>query len=176
LTVDVVELDRPVYDQYEELPDLFLDVPHGNPVRLIVDLERRELTEREEIPYTTAPDFPSIDLRLSEKPYRDLWLLGISTTGRPGRKFFDQLVHCDWQTRSVVGSWQAPPGSYLGGEPVFVPDPSGSGGAVVTQLFDTAKKASSFLLFAAHDVASGPRAVLHLDTPIHLGFHTSFYA
>ena len=176
LTVDVVELDRPVYDQYEELPDLFLDVPHGRPARLTVNLERRELAGCEEIPYTTAPDFPSIDLRLSENPYRDLWLLGISATGRPGRKFFDQLVHCDWQTRSVAGLWQAPPGSYLGGEPVFIHDPTSTGGAVICQLFDTTKKASSFLLFAAHDIAAGPRAVLHLDTPIHLGFHTAFHA
>ena len=174
LTVDVVELDRPVYDQYEELPDLFLDVPEGNPVRLVIDLDRAELVGREEIEYTSAPDFPSIDLRLSEKPYRDLWMLGISTTGRPGRKFFDQVVHCNWQSKSVAGLWQSPAGSYLGGEPVFAPDPSGSGGAVIIQLFDTEKKASAFLLFDAHDVASGPRAVLHLDTPIHLGFHTSF--
>ena len=35
LNVDVLELERPVYDQYQELPDLFTDVREGRPVRLV---------------------------------------------------------------------------------------------------------------------------------------------
>ena len=37
LVIDVVELDRPVYDQYEVIPDLFSEVARGRPVRMRVD-------------------------------------------------------------------------------------------------------------------------------------------
>src|SRR5262249_47085197 len=49
LTVDVVEFERPIYDQYQEVPDLFTDVPAGQPVRFVVDLHTRELMDRREI-------------------------------------------------------------------------------------------------------------------------------
>ena len=92
--------------------------------------------------------------------------------GRPGRKFFDQLVHI-----AIAGSrdvWQAPPGCYLGGEPAFAPGPTGCQGAVICQRFDAAKRQSAFLVFDAFDVAAGPLAVLPLESPLHLGFHAVF--
>lgn len=177
LTVDLLELERPVYDQYQEVPDLFTDVAEGGPVRFVVDLASAggpRLVDHREIGYRRAPDFPSIDPRLAERPYRDFWMLGIAATGRPGRKFFDQLVHCDWQDERVRGTWQAPAGTYLGGEPAFAPDPAGEGGAVICQLFDAERSASAFAVFDSHDVAAGPQAILHLDSPLHLGFHAAF--
>jgi carotenoid cleavage dioxygenase-like enzyme len=89
----VVELERPVYDQYEPVPDMFTTVGPGGPVR------------------------------------------------------------------------------YVGGEPAFAGDPSGPGGAMICQQFDTTKGESSFLIFDAFAVAAGPRAVVRLDSPVHLGFH-----
>ncbi|HKH43508.1 MAG TPA: carotenoid oxygenase family protein [Thermoanaerobaculia bacterium] len=169
LIVDVVELERPVYDQYEPVPAMFTTVGPGGPVRYVVDLKKNEVVERKALTYRSAPDFPAIDPRHFGKPYEDLWMLGISHAGRAGRKFLDQVVHVSWDGREDV--WQAPPGCYLGGEPAFAGDPSGPGGAVICQQLDTSKNESSFLIFDAFDVAAGPRAAVRLDSPVHLGFH-----
>ena len=61
LMVDVIELDRPVYDQYQPLPDLFNEMPAGGPVRLSIDLTKRGLISRNELDYQLSPDFPAID-------------------------------------------------------------------------------------------------------------------
>ena len=175
LIVDVLELDRPVYDQYS-VPDLFPDVAPGRPVRLTVDLRTGTLVDRLEIAYDRAPDFPAIDPELAGRPYEDFWMLGISRTGRPGRKTFDQVVHASWAHPERVDVWQAPPGHYLGGEPAFAPNPAdpADNGAVICQRFDAQRGESAFLVFDAFDVAAGPVAVLPLAEPLHLGFHALF--
>ena len=173
LTIDVVELDRPVYDQYE-LERMFVDVAPGRPVRFVIDLPSGKLLETQEIAYDRAPDFPAIGPDLVGRPYEDLWMLGISRAGQPGRKFFDQVVHLSWAHPDRAEVWQAPPGWYLGGEPAFAPDPSGKGGAVICQRFDATKGESAFLVFDAFDLAAGPRAVIALEAPVHLGFHAFF--
>jgi all-trans-8'-apo-beta-carotenal 15,15'-oxygenase len=175
LIVDVLELDRPVYDQYS-VPDLFTDVASGRPVRLTVDLPTGTLVDRLEIAYDRAPDFPAIDPELAGRPYEDFWMLGISHTGSPGRKTFDQVIHASWAHPGRVDVWQAPPGHYLGGEPAFAPDPAdpANRGAVICQRFDGATGESAFLVFDAFDVAAGPVAVLPLAQPLHLGFHALF--
>jgi all-trans-8'-apo-beta-carotenal 15,15'-oxygenase len=172
LTVDAVELDRPVYDQYM-LDNLFADVGPGRPVRFEIDLPGGALLETREIAYDLAPDFPAIDPGRVGRSYEDLWMLGISKAGRPGRKFFDQVAHLSWAHPERPDVWQAPPGWYLGGEPAFAPNPAG-GGAVICQRFDAEKGESAFLVFDAFDVAAGPLAVLSLDAPVHLGFHAFF--
>ena len=63
LMVDVVEYDRPVYDQYQVLPDLFTEVSEAQPVRFVVDIERRTIIARHEIDYRLAPDFRRIRMR-----------------------------------------------------------------------------------------------------------------
>jgi all-trans-8'-apo-beta-carotenal 15,15'-oxygenase len=173
LFVDVLELDRPVYDQYR-VPDLFETVSPGRPVRFEIDLETGRLAGRTEIAYDLAPDFPAIDPAHAGRPYEDFWMVGISKTRTAGRKTFDQVVHASWAHPDRVEVWQAPPGWYLGGEPAFAPNPAGEGGAVICQRFDAETGESAFLVFDAFDVAAGPVAVLPLDTPVHLGFHASF--
>ena len=172
LIVDVLELDRPVYDQYT-VPTLFENVSPGRPVRLVVDLSTGTLVNRQEIAYDRAPDFPAIDPNRAGRPYEDFWMLGISKTGHPGRKTFDELVHASWAHPDRVEVWTAPPGHYLGGEPAFAPGPEG-GGAVICQRYDAEKNESAFLVFDAFDVAAGPRAELPLASPVHLGFHAVF--
>ena len=174
LTVDVLELDRPIYDQYQQVPDLFTDVCEGQPVRYVVDVKSRKLIERSEIDYRLAPDFPSVaPLRFAES-YHDFWMLGISATGRHGRKFFDQLVHASW-TRRDVHIYQTAAMCYLAGEPIFVGDPEDeAAGVVICQVFDADKVTSAFAIFDAFDVSPGPIALLRLKEPIHLGFHASF--
>ena len=175
LVVDVLELDRPIYDQYQVIPDLFSDVGPGRPVRYIVDLDSGALAGRSQIDYSLAPDFAAVDPRWAQKPYRHFWMLGIGAQGQPGRKFFDQLVRADWQDLEALDIYRAPAGCYLGGEPVFVGDGTERrAGTVICQLFDAEKVLSAFVLFDAFDLSRGPRATLHLKHPVPLGFHTAF--
>src|SRR5262249_14790998 len=129
LIVDVVELDRPVYDQYQEIPDLFTDVGPGRPVRLVLDLDlhpgRGALVERREIAYDRAPDFPAIDPRRFGRAYDDLWLLGISAQGKPGRKFFDQVVPLSWSSPESADLRPAPARRHLRGRAALGRGPRG---------------------------------------------------
>jgi all-trans-8'-apo-beta-carotenal 15,15'-oxygenase len=175
LYVDLIELERPIYDQYQTVPNLFTDVCEGAPVRYVLDMRKQEPAAREEIGYRLAPDFPSIDPRLAARRYDDFWMLGISATGKRGRKFFDQLVHASWSRADAPDVYGAPEMHYLCGEPIFVGDPSDErAGALVCQSFDAREGTSSFLVFDAKRVAAGPIARVLPGAPVHFGFHASF--
>ncbi len=175
LVVDVLELDHPIYDQYQVVPDLFTDVCEGQPARFVIDVEGNELVKTAVIDYPLAPDFPSVVPCQFTRPYRDFWMLGISATGQPGRKFFDQLVHANWSCAKACDVYHAPPLHYLGGEPIFIADPQDEkAGAIICQVFDAQRIVSAFAIFDAYNVARGPIALLGLKEPIHLGFHASF--
>ena len=176
LIVDVIELERPVYDQYQPLPNLFTDVGAGRPVRFALETQSWQLADRIEIDYQLAPDFPSIDQRQSSKDYRDFWMLGISKAGKRGRKFFDQLVHANWNERTVSDIYKAPAGHYLSGEPIFIGDPRDvRSGVVICQSFDAERVESGFAIFDAFNVGRGPVATLRLKHPMPFGFHACFW-
>jgi all-trans-8'-apo-beta-carotenal 15,15'-oxygenase len=173
LNVDVLELERPIYDQYRPLRNLFTEICEGWPARFVVDLNNDELIETAVIPYRLAPDFPTINSSLITQPYDDFWMLGISRTGKHGRKFFDQLVYAKWLRKCTCDVYQMPPRQYLGSEPILINNPEGSG-VVICHVFDAENRSSAFALFDAVRVERGPIALLHLKEPIHLGFHASF--
>ena len=175
LMIDLIEYDRPIYDQYQIVPDLFTEVGKAQPIRFVVDLQSRTCVARHEIDYQQAPDFPSLDPRQVTLPSRDFWMLGIGAVGRAGRKFFNQLVHANWAEETAGDIYQAPPLCYLGGEPVFIGDPHApETGVVLCQVFDAERTASAFALFDAFHVARGPVGLLHLREPIPPLFHASF--
>ena len=175
LVVDVLELDHPIYDQYQVVPDLFSDVCEGRPARFVIDVNNFELVKTAAIDYLSAPDFPSIAPREFTQPYRDFWMLGISATGQRGRKFFDQLAHANWTCARACDVYQAAPMHYLGGEPIFIADPRHEmAGVVICQIFDAARMSSAFAIFDAFSVTAGPIATIRLNGPIHLGFHAVF--
>jgi all-trans-8'-apo-beta-carotenal 15,15'-oxygenase len=175
LTVDVLELDQPIYDQYQAVPNLFTNVCEGQPRRFVIGLNNREVVKTAAIDYLSAPDFPSISPRQLTQPYRDFWMLGISATGRPGRKFFDQLAHANWTCAKACDVYQAKPLHYLGGEPIFIADPAREkAGVVICQIFDAERVSSAFAIFDAFNVAAGPIATIRLSEPISIGFHASF--
>lgn len=175
LTVDVIEHDRTLYDQYQVIPDLFTTVSRGGPVRYVIDLEKNVVVERYEIEYYISPDFPAFDPRYFTKSYNDMWMLGISAAGQEGRKFLDRLARVEWDEMTVRDVYQAPPKHYLGGEPVFIGNPHDENeGLIICQQFDAETRRSAFLLFDAFKVAQGPIATLHLENPLHLGFHACF--
>jgi all-trans-8'-apo-beta-carotenal 15,15'-oxygenase len=173
LNVDVLELERPIYDQYRQVPDLFSEVCKGWPRRFVIDLKNHELLETLEVDYRLAPDFPAINSTLTPHSYDDFWMLGISATGKHGRKFFDELVHVKWPAKCASDVYKVPAKSYLGSEPIFINNDKGAG-VVICHLFDAGNYASSFALFEATRVDRGPIALLRLKEPIHLGFHASF--
>jgi carotenoid cleavage dioxygenase-like enzyme len=173
LNVDVVELEAPVYDQYD-VPRLFPDVRRARPKRYVVDVEAGELAATTTLDYELMCDFPAVDPRLWERDYGDFWVLGISATEEPGRKFFDQVVRCDWR-ENAADVYQAPPRCYLGGEPVFLPDVGDERrGSVICQKFEAESGTSSFLVFDAFDVAGGPVATLELESAVPLLFHACY--
>jgi carotenoid cleavage dioxygenase-like enzyme len=176
VVVDVVEFEKPLYAEYQVIPDLFTDTFRGHPVRMVVDPSAATVVERQDIAYDCSPDFPAHDPNVVGLPYDDFWMLGISKAGRPGRKFFDHVVRVNWPTEQVE-VYTAPKGCYFGGEPCFVPDPSQprAGGVVVCQQFDAERVAASFLVFDAFRIAAGPTATIDLPAPIPLLFHSSFH-
>jgi hypothetical protein len=123
LVVDVVELEEPVYPDYLGLPDMFVDVAPGQPVRRVIDLAAGRVVEERALDYVRACDFPSLHPATPSRAYDDFWLLGITATGQPGRKFFDELVAPEvvgdgvaaatWRRRaastSAASRWSADP-------------------------------------------------------------------
>lgn len=175
LVVDLIELSEPVYDQYD-VPDLFPEVRPAQPVRYVVDPAAGRVVDRQVIEDRRMCDFPAIDPRRAGRDYGDFWVLALSASDQPGRKFFDQVVRFDWRHGGAASVWQAPKFCYLGGEPVMVPDPVAErGGVVICQQFDAQEQRSSMLLFDALDLAAGPVARLRLRHPIPPGFHASFH-
>ncbi len=168
LIVDILELESPVYPEYQPIPDLFATVSPCRPVRYILDLENKSLMERRALDYDRSPDFPAIDTSLTGSEYDEFWMLGISSAGSPGRKFFDQLAHGSWSRGAVDDIYQTEPGFYLGGEPIYVD------GSVIVQRLNTSEKKAEILIFDAARVAAGPIATLPLRHMIHPGFHASF--
>lgn len=179
LTLDILEMDQPVYDQYH-LPDRFFeDARVARPTRYLLHPETFELRQRVVLNDPCMCDFPTTDPRRLSQDYESFWVLGIADSHEPGRKFFNQVVRYSWTAGGRAGLWRAPSGCYLGGEPVFVPDPQApggcqGGGAVICQLFDSDAKESRFLIFDGLNLEAGPRAELTLNQPVHLGFHATF--
>jgi len=176
LVVDFVELEEPTYPDYEVIPDLFTDAGPGWPVRYVIDTASWEVVEKREIDYRFAPDLPTIDPRRATHRSDDHWILGISKTGQPGRKFFDQLAHLSFSESGKADIWQAPEKHYLASEPDFIPEPgNGSAGLVICKIFDAERVHDAYLLFNAYDVAAGPIATLNMKAPVPPRLHGAFY-
>ncbi len=174
LFVDLIELERPIYDQYC-LTDMFVDAPLGQPVRYEIDMSRWCVVGRYSCAYDRSPDFPVTDAYAEGQFYESLWMLGISSAGKLGRKFFDQLVRTQWSYPEKCDCWSCPTGCYLGSEPAFIPNPNRHhGGIVICHVFDAGRNRSCFSLFDSHAIAGGPIARIQLTGAAHLGFHATF--
>lgn len=183
LVVDLLELEEPVYPDYDGLPELFTRVRPAQVVRLRVDPAAGRIVERRAVGAGLAADFPVLDPQLSGKPCDVFWMLAIAETGRPGRKFFDRLQRFDWRAGGVVDQYAPRRLRYLAGEPVFVPEHPGSHGSDRTQAgvvlcpeFDVERRESAFVVLDALNLARGPQARLVLPSPVQLGFHAAFAA
>lgn len=173
LVADLVELDRPVYDQYEVIPDLFRHVAPGRPLRLRLDLGTGAVGERRELAYDRAPDFPVVAAAEAGRPYDRFWMLGISATGSPGRKFFDELVALDWRAHAAE-TFRAPRGTYFASEPVHTAAADGRG-YLTCLMFDAVGARTEAWLFDALAVPAGPLARLRLPHPVPALFHGAWH-
>ena len=183
LVVDLVELDRPIYQDYDGLPDLFVESPLGRTVRYEVDLAAGRLAGRTASPDLGTPDFPTLDRRLATRRADEGWLLRLGHAGEPGRKFFDRLVHVRWDEGRAAGEWVPPAGTLMAGEPAFAPLAGGGtdGGdarrdaVLLAPIWEPARNRSGLALLDPHDVGAGPRVTVWFATRVRLGFH-SFWA
>jgi carotenoid cleavage dioxygenase len=181
LVVDLVELDRPIYEDYHGLPDLFVEAPFGRPVRYEVELGSNRLAGRIACSDLGTPDFPTLDRRRATLRCDEGWLLRISRTGEHGRKFFDRLVHVRWDRGEAVAEWSPPPGTYLAGEPAFAPigpassDTAPGPGVLLAPVWQPERGRSGLALLEPREVAAGPRAMVWFGSRVRLGFH-SFWA
>ncbi|HEU4996803.1 MAG TPA: carotenoid oxygenase family protein [Gemmatimonadaceae bacterium] len=176
LVLDILELERPVYPEYQPMPHLFASAPRCSPVRYVVDLETRRLDQRIRLGYDLNSDFPAIDPKLLSAQYQDFWLLGISATGGSGTKFFDVLGHGSWAAGNVDDQYRMPTGEYLAGEPTFVENPhQPEEGFVIVQHVNTRTGKAAFLIFDAFAVHRGPVIRLPLRHRLHPLFHAGFY-
>jgi hypothetical protein len=140
---------------------------------MLVDLNERRIVERRLIDYNSAPDFPAHRTDLTGYPYDSMWMLGIGAAGRPGRKFFDQMVRVDWNAEKV-DVWQAPRATYLGGEPVFVPELDPSGPAPSSARHSTPKPAPVIHRLRRVQPGAGADRGREASSPIPLLFHSSY--
>jgi len=176
ITVDVLEMDQAIYPEYQPIPNLFQNAPLCRPTRYLIDRESQSIRERIAMDYELCPDFPSIDARRAGQSCQDFWMLAIGSCGQPGRKFFDRVVRGSWKSGTVSDGWIAPPGHYLGGEPVYIANPQNpDDGIVIVQHLVPSEGRAEFLLFDGYSLNSGPVATLPPGYPIHPGFHASFH-
>ena len=176
LYVDVFEMDRPIYGEYQPIPDLFSTAPACRPVRYVIDLDARTLRERIAMKYDKSPDFPAVDAARAGSEVNDFWALGIGEFFGDGRKFFDELVRGSWQAGEICDFYRVPRAEYLGGEPVCAFNPANPNEAVVmVQHFIPAEGRVEYLLFDGFHLAAGPIARLPLKHMIHAGFHACFH-
>lgn len=176
LVYDLIELDEPVYPDYQVIPDIFTRVLPCRPVRYVIDPRTWSVVDKREVASALHYDFPSIDPRRAQRPNDHFWMMGLSRTGQPGRKYFDQLSHVDLAAARIGDVYRLPPKFYFGSEPTFVPDPHDtSRGLILCKRFDAERLRDAYLFFDAYDVAAGPLAVLHLEEATPPCFHGSYY-
>lgn len=167
LVVDLLELEEPVYPDYQPLPDLFVNVKAAHPTRYVVDAAKGEVLETVRLPFSMAADFPMHEGRVMSRPYDRFWMLSIAHTGEPGRKFLDRVHRGDWGTGKVDEIYACPENCYLAGEPVVVSSPDHGEPLVIVPEIDLAKQSGRFLVIEGTSV----RARLEVPTLLHSCFH-----
>ena len=175
LIYDVIELDEPVYGDYEVIPEIFTHVMPGRPVRYVIDTRTWRVIDRISLPSAVSSDFPTIDPRRATLPSDDFWMLNLSKTGEPGRKYFDELAHGNFASQTT-DTFRLPERFYFGSEPTFLPDPGdGARGLILLKRFDAERERDAYLLFDSTALAHGPVAVLHCEEATPPCFHGSYY-
>ncbi|MBX3479390.1 MAG: carotenoid oxygenase family protein [Caulobacter sp.] len=165
--------------RYPQAP--FFPLTDGSPgresgavsLRWRIDLSGPEPVAAETTLDDLAGEFPRIDERFAQRPYRHAWFSGQKR--RPGDIRGDCLAHLDLQT----GQRQEWTEEGLGGvgEPIFVPagpDAAEGEGWILTLLYRAREEISEMAVFDALNIAAGPIAVATVPRRIPFGFHANF--
>jgi carotenoid cleavage dioxygenase-like enzyme len=164
---------EPIYGNYG-VPRLFETPIDARPVRFTIDLAAGCLTSRIELPYCGAAEFPTIAAANAQRACTEFWGLGFSAPLQPGAKFFDRLVRLSWRERSCVDAYEAPDGTFLGGEPLLLRSSAAARRWIACQIFDVVSMRSGLAIFDAFALADGPIARAWLAEPTPMAFHGCF--
>lgn len=175
MVIDLIETEEPLYPQYRRLPDLFWTVKPCTIVRLRIDVRGGTLLEVLEAPQQLHLDFPALLPESDGRPYRKVWMLGMPTEPSNTSKYYDRLLCFDWDQRQIDDEYRPPAGVYLSGEPSLVPmDSAESGVLLICPRWHAVENRSDYVLLNAYALSDPPVAVLPLDDPNPLGFHSTF--
>lgn len=164
--VDVVVHSR-MFDQSLQGPEnqqvtferWTLDNATGRVQRQVLSRERQE--------------FPRLDERLTGKPYRYAYTVGIDID----RPTPNALLRHDLHTGETVRHPYGP--HHISGEVVFVPAHAGAAeneGWLLSYVHDINGGNSQVVILDAQDIEGGPQAVIDLPVRVPLGFHGNWIA
>jgi all-trans-8'-apo-beta-carotenal 15,15'-oxygenase len=170
LFLDVLELDRPVYDQYL-LDSLLDDPPAGRAVRFILEPDAERVIERIDTAYDRAPDFPVAPPESGGRAYEWFAALGLSAARSRGRKLYDEIVRTRWRAPLAPEVYRAPAGVFFAGEPVVVPGARPGTHTLICPMLDGRCNQSLVALFDAGAIQAGPLATVPLRAPLAPAFH-----
>ena len=169
LFLDLIEYQKPLYDEYQNLPNLFSDVSTGTPKRFALQTGPWCIDEIIGLSIQGTFDFP-VSSPLQPNGF---WVLGISNWNESGTKFFDQLVRINWD--NTHEAWHTPQGLFMGGEPATALAKGGKE-VLICPIYDATAHESHIGVFDATSISLGPIELIKLGHTIPLGFHSAFYS
>ena len=141
-----------------------VNIPPARPTRYSIDPLARRCEESQLTP--TKADLPTIDSRLSGRPYRHFW--AISSAPEQAGPFYHRLLHFEYRAGQTLRDF-APD---LPGEPLFVPASESAAegeGWVLSLVYRAAAHRTDLYVLRPDDLGT----VCRLELPHHLpiGFH-----
>ncbi len=177
LVVDLIESEKPFFDQYLREPGMFNDIKPCSTLRIIVDTNTWEPKLVKEMDCELHMDFPSIDRTNTGYDYKNFWILGMPAAPAPGPKFYNEIKRFDWDHQAMTDSFQTPAGLVLSGEPALARDPADSGrGVIINQMHHLSSGKTAYVLFDAFDLKKGPIAKIPLNNFDAIGLHSVFWS
>jgi carotenoid cleavage dioxygenase len=118
-------------------------------------------------------EFPRCDERLTGKPYRYAYTIGIDLEGRTAQP----LYRHDMQTGQIATHSFGP--HHMPAETIFVPRHPTSAeddGYLITYVYDLAENTSTLTILDAGELGKAPVAIIHLPARVPIGFHGNWIA
>ncbi|MDJ0839559.1 MAG: carotenoid oxygenase family protein [Acidobacteriota bacterium] len=173
ITVDLIETEKPFYDQYIPAPHMFSNLGACSAVRIRLRPGMESPDEVIEVPLGRHADFPSVPKTDTGRPSAWYWALGMPSAPAPAPKFYNELFRFDPVNGGVADQWTAGVGECLGAEPVVMCDPDDADRCTIgCQLFIPRTEKASWVFFDGHNLAAGPVARVDLPAFDPPGFHT----
>ncbi len=174
LVLDILEADSPYYNQYYVEPGLFSNIGPSRVRRTRLNCSDWSFTDTRVLEAGLHLDFPCIDPQHLGSRYRHAWMPGMPTEPAGSAKFYDRLLHLDWNGPALDEVYRCPEGRFLSAEPQLIAHPDApETGLLVLQEQDISGPNTDYVFFDTQDPTQGPRARVRLpffDPPC---FHTA---